>query len=310
MKIFRSLADIPKFNKAVYTQGTFDGLHPGHQIVIRRIVETARKIGGESVLLTFFPHPRLFLYPEDNELRLLQTLDEKIASFEALGLDNLIILPFDKAFSSIEPAQFVQNFLVNTIGVSVIVVGYDHRFGHNREGDISLLRKIAAVENFTVEEIAVEDMENIAISSTRIREALKAGDVETAAKYLGRPYSFSGVVVHGRKLGRELGYPTANLELTASYKLIPSLGIYAVKAEVGGKTYGGMLSIGKNPTIIDKGFSIEVNLFNFAKDIYGEEVRIYFIAYLRKEEKYDNLEALSQQLKLDKIYAEKILAHL
>lgn len=300
MKVFDSLDKLPEFNKTVFTQGTFDGVHLGHQKILAQLKRETIRIGGESVLLTFWPHPRLLLFPDDNNLKLLQTLDEKLEMMEKCGVDNVVVLPFTKTFSHTQPEDFIKDILVNKLNTNLIIIGYDHRFGRNREGDITLLRKCAGVYNYEVEEIGAEDINHITISSTKIRNALLQGDVETANKYLGRPYSFRGRVIEGIKLGRKLGFPTANILTDSPNKLIPALGIYAVKTLVRGVEYGGMMSIGNNPTVPGKTFSVEVNLFDFSDEIYGEEVEIRVVAWLREEKKFENLEELTLNLGLDK----------
>lgn len=299
MKVFHSIDDLPEFKKTVFTQGTFDGVHLGHQQILAQMTEVAQKTGGETVVLTFWPHPRLFLFPEDNQLKLLQTLDEKLELFARCHIDNVVVLPFTKEFSNILPEDYIREILVNRLNVSVAIVGYDHRFGRNREGDIKLLQAFQEQYHYEVMEIAAEDIDEITISSTKIRNALLAGEIDTATKYLGRPYNFSGTVVKGMQLGRTLGYPTANLELNEPFKLIPAIGVYAVKCQVDGRTYGGMMNIGNNPTVPGKTFSIEAHIFDFSADIYGQLVEISMIARLRDEKKFENIEELSLNLRLD-----------
>jgi len=299
MKVFHSIDDLPEFRQTVFTQGTFDGVHLGHQQILAQMTEVAKTTGGETVVLTFWPHPRLFLFPEDNQLKLLQTLDEKLELFARCHIDNVIVLPFTKELSSIHPEEYIRDILVNKLNVSVAIVGYDHRFGRNREGDIHLLRKYQEQYHYKVMEIAAEDIDEITISSTKIRNALLAGDVDMACKYLGRPYNFSGTVVKGMQLGRTLGYPTANLQINDGFKLVPAIGVYAVKCHVDGREYGGMMNIGNNPTIEGKAFSIEVNIFDFSEDIYGQSIEILLISRLRDEKKFQNIEELLLNLRLD-----------
>ncbi len=299
MKVFHSLDQLPEFKDTVFTQGTFDGVHLGHQQILEQLTDMARQTGGETVVLTFWPHPRLFLFPDDNQLKLLQTLEEKLELFARCQIDNVIVLPFTKEFSNIHPEDYIREILVNRLNVSVAIVGYDHRFGRNREGDIKLLQTFQHQYGFKVIEIAAEDIDEITISSTKIRNALLSGDVETANKYLGRPYNFSGKVVKGMQLGRQLGYPTANIELNEPFKLVPAIGVYAVKCLVEGLPYGGMMNIGNNPTIPGKSFSIEVHIFDFQKDIYDTNIEVSIIARLRDEKKFENIEELSLNLRLD-----------
>jgi riboflavin kinase / FMN adenylyltransferase len=300
MRVFDSLDQLPEFKRTVFTQGTFDGVHLGHQKILQRIEQEALKIGGESVLLTFWPHPRLLLFPDDNNLKLLQTLDEKLEVLSACGVDNVVVIPFTKEFSHIMPEDFIKDILVNKFNVHTAIIGYDHRFGRNREGDISLMRKFSGIYHYDLIEIGAEDINHITISSTKIRNALLSGDIETANRYIGRPYSFKGTVVEGMKLGRELGFPTANILIDNAFKLIPANGVYAVKCVVWKKEFGGMMSIGNNPTVKGKNFSIEVNIFDFNDTIYGEAIEIKLIAWLREEKKFENLEELSLNLQLDK----------
>jgi riboflavin kinase/FMN adenylyltransferase len=310
MRIFNSIGRLPDFSNTVFTQGTFDGVHVGHQKILKRLKDETEKAGGESVLLTFWPHPRLFLFPEDNELKLLQTLEEKIDELEKAGVDNVVVLPFTKEFSQMLPEEFIKDFLVNSLNIHTAIIGYDHRFGRNREGDINLLKSFESQYNYKVLEIGPEDIDDITISSTKIRNSLLSGDVDTANTYLGRPYSFSGKVVHGKKLGRTIGYPTANLDIDHPNKLIPATGVYAVQCKVEGQVFGGMMNIGNNPTVPGKDFSVEVNIFDFSADIYDKVVEIFVIARLRDEKKFGNLEELALILQLDKKNALEKILHL
>ena len=300
MRVFESLDKLPEFKRTVFTQGTFDGVHIGHRKILEQLKNEAQRIRGESVLLTFWPHPRLLLFPDDNDLKLLQTLEEKLEVLEECGVDNVVVIPFTKEFSNMLPGEFIREILVNRFNIHTAIIGYDHRFGKNREGDIELLKKMSPVYHYEVKEIGAEDINHITISSTKIRNALLSGDIETANSYLGRPYSIRGRVVKGMQLGRKLGFPTANIVPENSFKLIPANGIYAVKCRVWKTYYGGMMSIGNNPTVEGKNFSIEVNIFDFDKDIYDEEVEIFFVSWLRNEKKFENLEELSVNLQLDK----------
>ncbi|MFY9309780.1 MAG: bifunctional riboflavin kinase/FAD synthetase [Bacteroidia bacterium] len=299
MKVYTSIEDFKDVKNAVVTTGTFDGVHVGHQKIISRLKEVAREENGETVLLTFYPHPRMVLFPDDNELKLINTQQEKIELLEKYGIDHLIIYPFTKEFSRLTSVEFVRNILVNKIKTKRLVIGYNHHFGRNREGSFEHLKEYGPLYGFEVEEIPAKDIENIEISSTKIRKALQTGDVKTAATYLGHPYTLSGKVVEGLKLGRTIGYPTANIVVDDTYKLIAADGIYAVKLKHKGKMYSGMLSIGNNPTVEGKGHSIEVNIFDFNETIYGDTVTVYFIERLRDEQKFDSLEELKKQLKKD-----------
>jgi riboflavin kinase/FMN adenylyltransferase len=299
MKVYTSIEDFKDVKNAVVTTGTFDGVHVGHQKIISRLKEVAREENGETVLLTFYPHPRMVLFPDDNELKLINTQQEKIELLEKYGIDHLIIYPFTKEFSRLTSVEFVRNILVNKIKTKRLVIGYNHHFGRNREGSFEHLKEYGPLYGFEVEEIPAKDIENIEISSTKIRKALQTGDVKTAATYLGHSYTLSGKVVEGLKLGRTIGYPTANIVVDDTYKLIAADGIYAVKLKHKGKMYSGMLSIGNNPTVEGKGHSIEVNIFDFNETIYGDTVTVYFIERLRDEQKFDSLEELKKQLKKD-----------
>ncbi|MFN4913863.1 MAG: bifunctional riboflavin kinase/FAD synthetase [Sphingomonadales bacterium] len=299
MQVYHNLDDIPHFDGLVLTQGTFDGVHLGHVKVLETVVEEARKTGLESMLLTFFPHPRLVLYPDDNPIRMLSSLDEKIQQLENCGIDHLLVLPFTSEVAALSPLDFVRGVLVNKLHVHTMIVGYDHRFGKNREGSFTDLLQFGEMLNFSVKEIPAGEIDHIAVSSTRIRKALLSGELEQANQLLGRPYTIAGKVVHGRKLGRTLGFPTANIEIEDPYKLIPATGVYAVKAHLPSGVYGGAMNIGFNPSVPGKGFSIEAHLFGFSADIYEIAIRFEMIAYLRQEYTFDNLDDLKQQIAKD-----------
>lgn len=307
MKVYTNIEDFKDVKNPIVTTGTFDGVHLGHQKIISRLKEVAQKHQGETVLLTFYPHPRMVLFPDDNELKLLNTQQEKIQLLEKYGVDHLIVYPFTKEFSRLTSVEFVRNILVNSIHTKKLIIGYNHHFGRNREGSFEHLKEFGPIYGFDVEEIPAKDIDNIEISSTKIRKALQSGDVETASSYLGHSYSITGKVIKGFEKGRIIGYPTANILIEDKYKLIPSDGVYAVKAEVKGKLYGGMLNIGNNPTIEGKGRSIEVNIFDFNDTIYGEDATIYFIKRLRDELKFAGMDELKNALAIDKQNALKIL---
>jgi riboflavin kinase/FMN adenylyltransferase len=300
MKVYTNIDDFKDIKNPIVTTGTFDGVHLGHQKIISRLKDVAKEEDGSTVLLTFSPHPRMVLFPDDNELKLLNTLPEKIELLEKYGVDHLIIYPFTKEFSRLTSIEFVRNILVNSIQTKRLVIGYNHHFGRNREGSFEHLKEYGPLYGFQVEEIPAKDIDHIEISSTKIRNALLIGDVKTATSYLGHIYSLTGTVVKGKQLGRTIGYPTANLQVTDTYKLIPGDGVYAVKIKHKNAFYSGMLNIGNNPTVEGKGRSIEVNIFDFDKEIYGDEATIYFIERLRDEVKFNNLEELKQQLARDK----------
>jgi riboflavin kinase/FMN adenylyltransferase len=300
MKVYRSLDEFSPLPNAVATQGTFDGVHIGHQKILDRLSNIAKQKNGETVLLTFFPHPRMVLQPDDNNLRLLHTVEEKIEHFEKTGLDHLLIIPFTKEFSRQSSLQFVRDVLVNKIGIKTLVIGYDHRFGKNREGNMDDLRKFGGTYKFGVEEISAQDIDDITVSSTKIRNALTHGDVDTAKRYLGYNYPVSGKVVEGNNLGKKIGFPTANISVQEPYKLIPGDGVYAVKVDIAEAQYGGMANIGNQPTFEDRSHAFEVNIFGFNKDIYGKNIRIKFVSRIRSEMKFDGVDNLIAQLNKDK----------
>ena len=284
---------------AVVTSGTFDGVHVGHQKILNRLKELARETGGETVVVTYWPHPRMVLYPDDPAIQLLTTFEEKLELLEALGIDHLVQIPFTKEFSQLSSDAFVRQVLVDKIGTRHLVIGYDHHFGRNREGGFEYLKEHAADYGFAVEEIPRQDVDQVGVSSTKIRNALEAGQVHTAREYLGRPYRLTGEVVQGDQLGRQLGYPTANLRIGSPHKLIPADGIYAVHVEHLGRHYEGMLYIGHRPTVQGKSRSIEVNIFNFDRTIYGDALRVDLLERTRGDLTFDSLEALTAQLAED-----------
>jgi riboflavin kinase/FMN adenylyltransferase len=307
MKIYHGIEDFVRLNCAVVTSGTFDGVHVGHQKILSRLREVAQKENGETVVLTFWPHPRLVLHPEDTSLKLLNTFDEKADLLREQGIEHLIRIAFTKEFSQLTSEEFIFKILVQTIGTKKLVIGYDHHFGKNREGSFEQLKLNAPKYGFQVEEIPRQDVDHIVVSSTRIRKALEEGDIETANHFLGSPYRITGRVVIGDRLGRVLGYPTANIEIENKNKLIPADGIYAVTVLHGHRTYKGMLYIGIRPTINGSKRNIEVNIFDFNQDIYGESLTVAFQHRIRGDEKFNDLEALKHQLHLDKQDALKLL---
>ncbi len=300
MRIYRNLSEIKEIKKPVVTIGTFDGVHLGHQKIISQINDEAKKIGGESVLITFFPHPRMVLQPESHNLKLLQTQSEKYSKLEKLGLQHVIEVPFTIDFAKLSALEFVQQILVEALNLSVLVIGYDHQFGKNREGTIEFLRGVSETLNFEVVEISPLIIDDINISSTKIRRAIQEGDMQKVALYLGDTYSLSGTVVKGKQLGRILGFPTANLQLTESYKLAPGFGVYAVEVIVHDNKYYGMANIGMRPTINDGfGETIEVHIFDFSSDIYNQTLEVFFHHKIREEIKFENKELLTKQLHQD-----------
>ena len=306
----REITDITTFTTqqpTVLTIGTFDGVHLGHQKIIERVVTTARQEGLLATIFTFFPHPRMVVQ-HDKSLKLIHTLEEKKQLLQRLGVDLLVVQPFNEAFAQLTAEEFVSTILVQHLNVKKVIIGYDHRFGRNRTANISDMRLFGEKYGFAVEEISVQEVDEVSVSSTKIREALNKGDVTTAEHYLGAPYSLTGTVVHGLKLGRTLGYPTANIQVTEDYKLIPKDGVYAVYSYIGERKVYGMMSIGKNPTIEGKGASIEVYFFDFNGDLYDRELTIYFVKYLREERKFSSVALLKKQLQDDETTARKAIA--
>ena len=309
MKIFEGLANFVPVKNAVVTSGTFDGVHLGHQKILKRIRDIADQCNGETVLITFWPHPRLVLFPHEHNLRLLSTFEEKAKLLREYGIDYLVTLPFTKEFSEMSSEDFIQKILIEKIQTKKLVIGYDHRFGKNREGSFEYLKENIQKYHFELEEIPREDIDHVGISSSKIRKALEIGNIETANEYLGRDYELNGIIIKGQQLGRSIGFPTANIYIPNDYKLVPCDGAYAVKVNVEGKVYDGMLNIGMRPTVNGTSRTIEVNLFDFNGDLYDLRVCVYFKAYLRPEVKFLNLEVLKAQLENDKKKAIEILSH-
>ena len=292
---------------AVVTIGTFDGVHLGHQEILSRIIELAKRNHGETALVTLWPHPRFVLSPEDDSLKLLSTFEEKASILSSLGLDHLIKIPFTKEFSQWSSEKFIQEIIISALHTKKLVIGYDHHFGKDREGSFEHLKEHSARYGFTVEEIPRQDIDDVGISSTKIRDALTKGAVELATEFLGRPYEVMGTVVEGDKIGRTLGFPTANILVEASYKLIPKDGTYAVKIILANKTFNAMLNIGMRPTVNGKERRMEAHLFDFDEQVYDQKITVLFIKRLRDERKFESKEALIEQLAQDKKEAIKIL---
>jgi riboflavin kinase / FMN adenylyltransferase len=310
MKIYHSIDDFQRLGYAVVTSGTFDGVHLGHQTILHRLKEIAEKNKGETVVITFWPHPRLILKPEEESLKLLNTFEEKAELLKDQGIQHLLRIPFTKEFSQITSQEFITKILVDKIGTRKLVIGYDHRFGRNREGSFEQLMINGPAYGFDVEEIPRQDIDHVGVSSSKIRKALEEGDVTTANHFLGKSYSISGSVIKGDKLGRVLGYPTANIDVDSHHKLVPAEGIYAVTIDYEHKTYKGMLYIGNRPTVDGSRRSIEVNIFDFNKEIYGERLKLNIISLLRKDSKFKDLEELKEQLHKDKVLATAALSNL
>ncbi len=300
MKVYQRLEDFTALSNAIVTTGTFDGVHVGHKKIISRLQSLAHTSNGETVILTFHPHPRLVLFPDDNDLRLLSTQEEKIELLKNLGIQHLVIIPFDKAFSRISSLDFVRSILVKQIGAKKLVIGHDHHFGRNREGSFEHLKEFGPLYGFDVEEIPVQDVDHVAVSSSKIRQALVEGNIKVANEYLGYQYGLNGIVVRGNQRGRSIDFPTANIRVSEPRKLFPAIGVYAVKVKVNARTYNGMMNIGHRPTIGGGDITLEVNLFDFDADIYDAPIHIRFIERIRDEHKFEHLEALKAQLALDK----------
>ncbi len=307
MNIYHGIEDFHPLPYAVVTSGTFDGVHMGHQQILRRLRESADKNGGETVLITYWPHPRLVLFPDQTELKLLNTFEEKAELLREQGVDHLLRIPFTREFSQTTSAEFIKKILVDTIGTRKLIIGYDHRFGKNREGSFEHLQKNAPSYGFEVEEIPKQEVDNLAVSSTKIRHALLHGDMDTAAHLLGRPYSLSGRVIRGERIGRMLGFPTANLEIDNQHKLIPADGAYAVMVRLEHETLPGMLNIGMRPTVGGTKRTVEVHIFDFNRELYGDTIHVSFIQRIRDEIPFSDVEALKAQLKKDRDEAVKIL---
>ena len=310
MAIFFDIHSLPRFTKAVVTAGTFDGVHKGHWAILQEVVDMARSTGGESVLITFEPHPRKLLF-QDQSLGLITPLAKKLQLITERGIDNIVVVPFTHAFAGLPADDYISGFLVKIFEPAHIVIGYDHRFGHDRKGDINLLKAKAGSFHFEVTEIPAQLIDEASVSSTRIRKALLEGRPEDAAQMLGRYYTLEGTVVTGRQLGRTIGYPTANVKPADAAQLVPGNGIYAVCVKVDGKMHGGMLSIGFNPTVTDdKSVKIEVYIFDFSEDIYGSLLELVFVKKLRNEKKFDSLSDLKLQLDADEHDSRAVLASL
>lgn len=300
LKIYKNLSEFSPENKTVLTLGTFDGVHVGHLKILEKLVETAKTENYESVLLTFFPHPRMILQ-QDSTIKLLNSIEEKAYLLEKLGLQNLIIHPFDKDFAKLSARAFVEEVLVKQLNIGKIIIGHDHRFGKNRTADIYDLTVFGTEFGFEVQQISAEEINDIAISSTKIRNALSEGNIPLANKYLNYPYFFSGKVVKGKGIGSNLGFPTANIEILDDFKLIPKRGVYIVYAEIDCVNIKGMLNIGYNPTVNGYSQSIEVHLIDFNKDIYGHVIKVNFLERIRDEQKFESIALLKDQLAEDKL---------
>jgi len=311
VRVFQGFDELEKIPNPVLTIGTFDGVHLGHQRIIQQLNEEAQKHGGESVLFTFYPHPRMVLFPDSHGLKLLQTQVEKIEKLERMGLQNVIVHPFTKEFSRLTAVEFVRDYLVNKLNVKTIVIGYDHQFGKNREGSLELLKDLGPVYDFNVIEIAAQDIDDVNVSSTKIRNALSTGNIETANLFLGAPFELNGTVIPGKQVGRKIGFPTANMDLGSSVKIIPAAGVYLVRTVLQNRAeYFAMMNIGVNPTVRDTDeVSIEVNLLDFSGNLYGQELQVKALTRLRDELKFNSLEDLKIQLSKDEHTVRNLLLH-
>lgn len=307
MKIFNSIHDFKSTKKTILTLGTFDGVHVGHQKIIQKLIQNASDYNCESLILTFFPHPRMVLQ-EGSDIKLLNTIDEKTVLLKKMGLDNLIIHPFDKEFSRLTAEEFVKTILVDALHIQKIIIGYDHRFGRNRLANIDDLILYGKQYNFEVEQISAQEIDSVSISSTKIRNAILDGNIALANEYLGYKYVIKGMVINGNQLGRTIGFPTANLKIEENYKLIPKNGVYIVKSTINQKTVFGVMNIGTNPTVNGENLSIEVHFFDFDADLYNSKIEISVLERIRDEQKFDSIELLKNQIQEDKETAISFIA--
>ena len=309
MKIFYSINEFHSDKKTIVTIGTFDGVHLGHAAILKKLTQNTQNETFESTVLTFFPHPRMVLQGK-SDLKLLNTINEKIELLEKIGIDNLIIHPFDEKFAELNAEAFVSTILVDHLRVQKIIIGYDHRFGKNRTANIDDLISFGAQYGFEVEQISAQEIDEISISSTKIRTALEEGDIQLANEYLGYSYFLSGTVVKGKQLGRTIGFPTANISLEEDYKLVPQNGVYVVQAEIDSKSIYGMMNIGFNPTVQGKQKTIEVHFFDFEADIYNRKIQVAILQRIRSEKKFESIELLTKQLEEDRNFSRNYLQNL
>jgi riboflavin kinase/FMN adenylyltransferase len=307
MNVVNGIENYKADSKSILTIGTFDGVHLGHQKIIASLVTKAKQQNLQANILTFFPHPRMVLQKESN-LKLIDTLEEKQNLLSELGIDNLIVQPFSKEFSKLTAIEFTRDILVNELGMSALMIGYDHRFGKNREASVEDLIRYGESYNFEVTVIPAQDISSITVSSTKIRDAIKISNFKKVNQFLGRPYELNGKVIKGNGVGRTIKYPTANIEIKEKYKLIPPKGVYLVKIYLGENEFLGMMNIGNRPTINGLNETIEIHIFDFDKDIYGKNLKVCFLKKIRKEKKFDSLTSLKNQLKKDEENCKRILA--
>ncbi|WP_309614475.1 bifunctional riboflavin kinase/FAD synthetase [Flavobacterium sp.] len=306
MKIFNSIKSFNAVKPTIVTIGTFDGVHLGHKKILAQITKSAYDLNCESLVLTFFPHPRMVLQ-EDTEMKQLNTLNEKIELLDNLGIDNLVVHPFDKEFSRLTAEEFVKEVLVDVFKIKKIIIGHDHRFGRNRTANIDDLISFGETYGFEVEQISAEEINEVSISSTKIRNALLEGNIELATTYLGYNYSLSGIISKGKQLGRTIGYPTANIKIEEEYKLIPLNGVYIAQSILNEKTVFGMMNIGTRPTVDGTTQTIEINFFDFKQNLYGQKITVSLLHRMRTEQKFESLDALKSQLSKDKINAQSYI---
>jgi len=307
LKLFHSINDFHSTKKTILTLGTFDGVHIGHKKILERITQNTENGEYESLVLTFFPHPRMVLQ-EKSEIKLLNTIPEKSKLLEATGIENLVIHPFNESFSRLTAEEFVHSILVDQFHIHKIIIGHDHRFGRNRTANIDNLIAFGAEYGFEVEQISAQEIQDVSVSSTKIRKALQDGNMALANEYLGYTYFLTGEVVKGKQLGRTIGFPTANIQIEEDYKLIPKTGVYVVRTFIGQKEVFGMMNIGFNPTVNGQKQTIEVNLFDFDGDIYDQNIEVSLLHYLREEQKFDSVALLTAQLNEDKKEALEFLS--
>lgn len=298
LNIFQSIQDFKSTKKTILTLGTFDGVHVGHKKILEKIIQNTQNKEFESLVLTFFPHPRMVLQ-DKSEIKLLNTISEKIVLLEEIGIENLVIHPFDETFSRLTAEEFVSTILVDQFHIHKIIIGHDHRFGRNRTANIDNLISFGKQYGFEVEQISVQEINDISVSSTKIRKALSEGNMALANEYLGYDYFLTGTILKGKQLGRTIGFPTANLKIKENYKLIPKNGVYVVKSTINNKTVFGMMNIGFNPTVGGQDLSIEIHYLNFNEDLYNKELSVSLLHYIRPEQKFDSVELLKNQLQKD-----------
>lgn len=310
MRVIQDLS-LCSFNQPLVTMGTYDGVHLGHQEIIKNLVKQAHATNKESVLFTFHPHPRMVLQPDNHAVKLIDTIDEKLAKLALLGLDTVVLFPFTLEFSRLSAEEFVQQILVDALGISAIHIGYDHHFGKNREGSFPQLVAFGQKYNFDVVETPAFELNGTAISSTKIRKALQEGAIEKAQLFLGTPFVLTGTVIHGNKLGRTIGFPTANLAIDQSEKIIPAIGVYAVSVTLDNKHYKGVMNVGKKPTVMQtEAISVEVFIFDFSADIYEKQLSVAVLKHLRGEQRFGSIDLLKEQLKKDEEMGRMLLADL